>query len=106
MIVLKLDTKPSLFDPIEIEIDGTVYRVREMTLARLEKLQTLTADMEAGSARAIREMLETVIEGDITNMMNLTIPKLQQLITVITERAVRSSEAEKNGHGPGDKSSH
>ncbi len=106
MIVLKLDTKKSLFEPLEIEIDGQAFRIRPITLGALEKIQALQIEMAAGSARAIREMLETVIEGDITVLMGLTIDQLQQLMTVIVERSVRPTGAEKNGHGPGDEPTH
>lgn len=106
MIIYKTDTKPSLFEPLEIEIDGRVFRCREMTLGAIEKIQTLQKAMVAGSAKAIREMLETIIVGDVAPLMALTIPKLQSLMTAIVERVVRPTESEKNESRPADAPSH
>lgn len=104
MVIKKILTKTSLFEPLEIDIDGNLYRIRPITLGALEKIQDLQIQMSAGSAKAIREMLETVIEGDIEALRNLPVNALMDVITVIAERAIKPNEVEKNGSGPADKS--
>lgn len=108
MIIHKTDTNPSLFEPLEIDIDGRVYKVREMTLGALEDIQALQAEMAAGSATAIRRMLETIIVGEIdaTVLRSLSLVKVQRLINAIVEKAMKPGEQEKNGHGPAGDQSH
>ena len=103
-VVLKLDTKPTLSEPIEIEIDGKRLRVKEITLGTLERIQSLQADLAAGSAKAIREALENLVDGDIKVLMDLPIGKVKELVTVLVEKSITASTEEKNGSGPGDKS--
>jgi hypothetical protein len=103
-VVLKLDTKPTLFEPIEVEIDDVRLRVREITLGMLERIQQLQADATAGSATAIRENLEALLEGDIGVLRNMPLSKLAQLITVVVERSIKPGTEEKNGSGPGAES--
>jgi hypothetical protein len=100
-VVLKLDTKPTLFEPIEVEVDGVRLRVREVTLGMLEKIQTLQIAAAAGSAVAIRESLEALIDGDVGMLKDLPLAKLAQLITVVVEKAIKPGTEEKNGSGPG-----
>ena len=100
-VVLKLDTKPTLFEPIEVEIDGVRLRVREITLGMLERIQQLQMDAAAGSAVAIRENLEALLDGDVGVLNNMPLSKLAQLITVVVEKSIKPGTEEKNGSGPG-----
>jgi hypothetical protein len=103
-VVLKLDTKPTLFEPIEIEIDDVRLRVREITLGMLERIQALQLDAAAGSAAAIRENLEALLEGEVAVLQKLPLAKLAQLITVVVEKSIKPGTEEKNGSGPGAES--
>lgn len=103
-VVLKLDTKPTLFEPIEIEIDDVRLRVREITLGMLENIQALQMDAAAGSAVAIRENLEALLEGEVGVLKNMPLSKLAQLITVVVEKSIKPGTEEKNGSGPGAES--
>jgi hypothetical protein len=103
-VVLKLNTKPTFFEPIEIEVDDKLFRVREITLGSLEKIQALQGDLAAGSAKAIREALEMLVEGDVKPMLDIPLSKIKNLVTVLVEKAISSSPEEKNGSGPGEKS--
>lgn len=103
-VILKLDTKPSLFEPLEIEVDGVTFRVREVTLEDLERIQNLRADLRSGSAAAIRKTIESLIEGDISPVMKLPLKKLRTLIETLIERTLSGEGDEKNGPGPGDES--
>ena len=104
-VVLKLDTKKSLFEPVEVEIDGVKLRVKEITLGTLETIQSLQADAAAGSAKAIRENLEALLEGKTDVLTKLPVSQLAKLIEVVVEKAIKPSVEEKNGSGPGDVSS-
>jgi hypothetical protein len=103
-VVLKLDTKPSVFEPIEVEIDGILLRVKEITLGGLEKIQALQIDLNSGSAAAIRQTLETLLDGDLDVLRNLPLAKLRVLIESILTRAISPTAEEKNGSGPGSES--
>ena len=101
-VILKLDTKPSLFEPDEVEIDGKKYTVRELTLGDLEKIQELTPDLTAGSATAIKKILALLIEGDVSKVIpRIQMKKIQPLVKMLTERAVQLTDEEKNAPGPG-----
>jgi hypothetical protein len=103
-VILKLDTKPTLFEPLEIEVDEARLRVKEITLKSLERLQNLEVDLRAGSAKAIREALQDLIEGDITPLLNLPVGKVQTLVAVLVEKSIKASTEEKNGPRPADAS--
>ena len=104
-VVLKLDTKASLFEPIEVEIDGQRFAVKRITLGDLEKIQSLQAEAAAGSATAIRESLETLLVGKATALLkSLPLDQVAKLIEFVVHRSVAPGVEEKNGRGPGDKS--
>ena len=104
-VILKLDTKPSLFEPDEVEIDGKKYRVKELTLGDLEKIQVFQPDLDAGSAAAIVKTIGMLLEGDTAKIVQkLQMKKVQTLVKTLTERAVRLGDEEKNGSGPGAES--
>jgi len=102
-VVLKLDTKASLFEPIEVEIDGQRFEVKRITLGDLEKIQSLQAQAAAGSATAIRESVEALLVGSTTDLLkSLPLDKLAELIEVVVQKSVKPGIEEKNAPGPGD----
>ena len=101
---LKLDTKPTLFEPIEVEIDGVVLKVKEMTLATLTQIQDLQFNTGAGSAKAIGESLATLLEGDSSIIGNLPLAKLRTLIEFVVKESVQPGGESKNGRRPGGES--
>jgi hypothetical protein len=108
-VVLKFDTTPSLYEPVEVEIDGRRLQVKRITLGDLERIQALQADATAGSAKAIRESLETLLVGeaaDVALVAKMPLEKLAELITTVVERAVKPGPEGKNSSGPADQSSH
>ena len=100
-VVLKLDTKPSLFNPIEVEIDGKIFRVKDLTLGSLERIQELQSALNEGSATAIRGILELLMEGEVSLLKDLSFRKIQKLIRVIVEKSMTAEDEEKNESGPG-----
>ena len=102
-VVLKLDTKASLFEPIEVEIDGQRFEVKRITLGDLEKIQSLQEKAAAGSATAIRESIEALLVGSSTKILkSLPLDKLSELIEVVVQKSVKPGIEEKNAPGPGD----
>lgn len=100
-VVLKIDSKPSLFEPQTIEIDGKSFLIKEVTLGDLEKIQDLQPDLQAGSAAAIRKTLELLLKGEVALLKNLPLKKIKGLIEVLVQRAINPTDEEKNGSGPG-----
>jgi hypothetical protein len=103
-VILKLDTKPSTFEPDEIEVDGKTLKVRGLTLRRLDEIQKLEADLNSGRASAITGVLKTLLEGEISPLLDLDLPKLRSLVSTLIQRAMNPPEEEKNGSGPGSES--
>jgi hypothetical protein len=104
-VVLKFDTTPSLFEPVEVEIDGKRLQVKRITLGDLERIQSLQDQASAGSAKAIRESLETLLVGDTAVLQALPLDKMAELITMVVEKSVKPGIEGKNSPGPGDQSS-
>lgn len=100
---LKLSTK-TLYEPIEVEIDGEVLRVKPITLGDLERIQDLQEKAGAGSATAIRKSLEALLEGKVAILKSLPLGALAELVEFVVTKSVKPATEEKNGQGPGDKS--
>jgi hypothetical protein len=103
---LKIDTKETLFDPIEVEIDGKVIKVRTLTIRDLQKIQELEKEAVAGSVKAIKEMILSRLETDDPEVLDhLQMPQLKTLIDFVVTKAMGGgggTEGEaKNASGPG-----
>jgi len=105
-VVLKLTTKPTLFEPVEIDIDGEILRVKPITLGGLERIQALQEKAGQGSIAAIREMIESLLEGKIEILSGLSLDSVVRLIEVAVEKSVKPGAEEKNSPGPGDAGLH
>jgi len=105
-VVLKLTTKPTLFEPVEIDIDGEILRVKPITLGSLERIQALQEKAGQGSIAAIREMIESLLEGKIEILSGLSLDSVVRLIEVAVEKSVKPGTEEKNSPGPGDAGLH
>lgn len=103
-VVLKFETATSLHEPVEIEIDGKILQVKRITLGDLERIQSLQDTAQAGSARAIRESLETLLVGDTAVLKDIPFDQLAELISMVVEKSIKPGIEGKNSPGPGDKS--
>lgn len=101
-IVLEIDTTKSLFEPIEVKIDGELFRVKEITLGALEKIQRLQKDTAEGSAAAIRQQLEALMDGDHKVLGRLTMSQLEQVLGIVIEKSLKPRGPEKNEPTPGE----
>ena len=100
-VVLKLTTKPTLFEPVEVDIDGEILRVKPITLGSLESIQALQEKAGRGSIAAIREMIGTLFEGNLEILPNLSLESAVKLIEVAVQKSIKPGPEEKNGPGPG-----
>lgn len=103
--VLEIDTTKSLYKSAEIVIDGKAFRIKTITLGALEEVQRLQADAQAGSAAAIRQMIESVLEGPTELLLKLTLDQVAKVIEAAVGKAVAPEAKEKNGRRPGPKKS-
>jgi len=103
--VLEIDTTKSLYKSTEIVIDGKMFRVKTITLGALEEVQRLQMDAQAGSAAAIRQMIESVLEGPTELLLKLTLDQVARVIEAAVGKAVAPETKEKNGPRPGRKKS-
>lgn len=101
-VVLKVDTKTSLHESIEIEIDGKKLRVKPVTMRSLERIQTLDSATKAGSIKAIRQALESLIEGDVTPLLDVPLGRVRAIVETLVEKSIKAGIEEKNASGPGD----
>jgi len=101
--ILEIDTTKSLYKSAEIVIDGQVFRVKTITLGALEEVQRLQVDAQAGSAAAIRQMIESVLEGPTELLLKLTLDQVARVIEAAVRKAVTPGAKEKNGRRPGPK---
>jgi hypothetical protein len=101
--VLEIDTTKSLYKSAEILIDGQIFRIKTITLGALEDVQRLQADAQAGSAAAIRQMIESVLEGPTELLLKLTLDQVASVIEAAVGKAVAPEAKEKNGRRPGPK---
>lgn len=105
-IELKVDTKTTLYEPVEIDVNGVILRVKPVSLTTLKIIQPLVANMRAGSAEAISAGLAALFEGDISVLDDVPIKKLEEIIEFAVGRSTSAAGAGKNSSGPGDQLSH
>jgi hypothetical protein len=102
---LKVDTRATLCEPVEVEVNGVILRVRTVTLKTLTEVQRVYADMRAGSAEAITAGLGSLFEGDVAVLDDLPMDKLVEVIEFAVQSATsKPKDAGKNSAGPENKS--
>jgi hypothetical protein len=100
--ILEISTSDSLYEPYEIVIDGKVFVVKEVTLDVLEQIQDLYIEVQAGSAKALRKIVDILLGKDEV-FGKMTMKQLKRVIDAAVGRAMNPDEdPEKNGGSPGD----
>lgn len=103
--ILEINTADSLYEPLEIVIDGKKFVVKEVTLDVLEQIQDLYIEVQAGSAKAIRKIVEILLGKDEI-YGKMTMKQLKSVIDAAVAKAMDPGEdPEKNGGSPGDAAS-
>jgi hypothetical protein len=102
---LRVDTRATLCEPVEVEVNGVTLRVRPVTLKTLKETQRVIADMRAGSADAIASGLGALFEGELAVLDDLPMDKLVEIIEFAVQSATtKPKDAGKNSVGPESKS--
>ena len=68
---LKIDTKKSFYDPIEIEIDGEIYRSKKMTRAFLAELNKLDKGTSKDNDEPLYKVVQFIFNVDIKTLETL-----------------------------------
>lgn len=97
---LTVDTKGSLYEPIEVEIDGKVYRVKPLTRELLQQIDAFDKAEAKGVVEATYKRLETMIDGIGNKLDKLDIREIHRLTDFILT-SLQPQKEEKNESGPG-----
>lgn len=96
----------SLFDPIEIEIDGEVFKVERLTRALLLKIGELMEEDDDKSLESGYKVLELVLgERAYEVISELDIRRVNEIVEFIKDNISPSTSEEKNESKPGDEPS-
>ena len=98
---LNIDTKKSLFEPVEVEIDGQVFTVKRIDRDTLKKIAELDEETQKGNLDAAYERLELLI-GKHKFINTLALEELIEITDFVTRNIFRPSKQEKNLPGPGE----
>jgi len=103
---LTIDTKAdeSLFEPIEIEINGETFEAKRLTRPLLLGIESLMKQMGEGSFDAAYKAIELLLGDDALDVISdLDLAQVTKIIRFITDTSM--PEEEKNESTPGDKAS-
>jgi hypothetical protein len=102
MPTLKIDTKKSLYDPIKIDIDGKVYKVKKITRPMLKKIGEYDKAVVEGDLESAYKRLELFIgKHKVLNELNLN--ELIEITNYIITNLFKPTSTEKNMQGPEEK---
>lgn len=96
---LVLSTKKSLYDPIEIEIDGRKYRNRPLSFRTLEELTKYQEAGKTGDVKALYMQITILYGIKRRKLRKLDIRDIQRLIEFITEKVKQTTEKIPGGKG-------
>ena len=99
---LSIDTKKSLYEPIEVEIDGKIFEVQAVDRAVFRKMNEFDEQTKQGNLEAAYQKLELLI-GRHKFIESLKLEELAKIHEFINSNLLRPPKAEKNSPGPGDK---
>lgn len=99
---LQINTKTSLslYDPLEVEINGKVFKVKPVGRNMIKRIGELDAEVRKGNLDAAYERLELLI-GKHKVIDELILEDLIEITDYITHNLIRPKRKEKNLQGPG-----
>ena len=105
MPTLKIDTKAdeSLFEPIEVEINGQTFQAKRLTRSLLAGIEDLMKQMQGGSFDAAYKAIELLLGEGVLEVSDLDLTQVNKIIRFITDTSI--PEDEKNASKPGGKAS-
>ena len=92
-------TSASLYDPLEVEINGQVFKVKPVGRVMLKKIEELDGRVKAGDLDAAYERLELLI-GKHKAIDKLVLEDLVGITDFITSNLIRPRKKEKNVQRP------
>ena len=98
---LTIDTKESLFKPIEVEIDGKVFEVKRFTRAVAQEVEKLDTQIQGGKLDAAYRQLEIFL-GENKAIGNLDLNQVNEITRFIVKNIISPEPEEKNEPKPGD----
>lgn len=101
---LSIKTDESLYKPIEVEIDGKLYRVKRLTRALIQDVAAMDAETAKGDLDAAFRRLEILLE-DKPPVESLDIQQVARITEFIIRSVLTPEPAEKNGSKPGEPNS-
>lgn len=99
---LKIDTKKSLYDPIEVEIDGKIFPVKKINRETIQQIQKFDEETGNGNIDAAYQRLELFI-GKHDVIAKLALEDLIEITNFIVTNLFRPKKKEKNLQRSGDK---
>ena len=102
--ILKLSTKTSVYDPIEIEIDGNVYRVKSLSNAVFKKMNDFEPRARRGNMDALYSQVKILLDAPEKLIDNLDVRDVRKIINHIIKKIyqVKETEEQKKVTGPGE----
>lgn len=97
---LKIDTRASLYEAIEIEIDGQAFQVLRLNRDRIESIELLDQRVAAGELPAAYDRLELFLgEGAREPVKRLSVSEIIRITQFIVGALFKADQ--KNEPGPG-----
>ena len=97
---LVINTEKSLYKPIEVEIDGKVYKVRKLTRDVLQKVEGFDKNVSSGNLDAAYGRLEFLLEAKAKTFNGLIVQEVGEITEFITKAAFSPEKSEKNESRP------
>ena len=102
----KLTIDNSLLEPIEIEINGTTFKVQKMTRAVLTEVEVLRKEADEDNLDAGYKMIELLLGEDCSEIIQeLDIRQVTEIAEFIKNSISSSEDEEKNVTTPGGETS-
>jgi len=103
---LKVDTSTTLYEPLEVEIDGKTFKVRRITRDLLRAISAMDVEVQGGQADLVYDRLALLLEEKAAPAIDkLDLLEVRRVMEFITENAFKVSKEEKNGSRLGDEKS-
>jgi len=101
-----LSTKKSLFDPIEVEVDGKIYQSKKLSRELFDELKKYEKDAMGGDLDALYKQVNIIfgIESSILNALDIR--DIQAMLEFATNKIFHPDKKDesKNESRPGEKS--
>lgn len=100
-----LSTKKSLFDPIEVEVDGKIYQSRKLNRPLFDEIRKHEKSANEGDIDALYKQVNIIFGIEPSVLNALDIRDIEAMLTFATKKIFHPDKKDeaKNGSKPGDK---